>query len=161
MSLCHSSFVKNYHQNFSFPLFNNIFSKLQVQIQSLNMMRLSKKEFTCVLTCITDHTHSIVIGNKSNNKHGVFLGRADTIDPKDRRVPKTMFKVVANGEKKCFYVTLLNGVGYINGKKMRKNIRTTIVQGDLLGFSEDLVHQYIMSIELVTFAGWILLRNSH
>lgn len=108
------------------------------------MLRLDRKEITCILTCVGDSFHRILLRDKEKT----MLGRAKTIDPNDEDIPEVQFAAVVSVARRRLYVTLIDGEGYINGDAMENNVHYTLEEGDTLGFSEEDIHQYQLTFML-------------
>lgn len=96
----------------------------------------------CVLTCLDEPDHRILL----EDKREVMLGRKHTVCPTDGDVPQMQFLVKANLTKQCVYVQLVEGRGVLNEEAMDEDETYTLTNGDVLGFTPDSFHQYVLSV---------------
>lgn len=107
-------------------------------------IRLIRKEIDCVLTCMTDHNHRIVLPDNQERA----LGRSETVNPDDEEIPEMVFIVMADVPNRCVYVCLLDGEGFLNGEEMEEYEIYNAKEGDIIGFSENDFHQYQISFTI-------------
>lgn len=112
--------------------------------QSPSMIRLNIKEIACIWTCLGSSSHRIVL------PHGrqIQIGRSQNIDPEDEKIPPVQFLATANVPKRCVYVYMIAGQGFLNDEEMEENVPYTVLDGDNIGFNTDEMHQYNVSFTI-------------
>lgn len=111
------------------------------------LLRFDRKEISCVLTCLVDVSHRIKLADREK----VPLGRNDTLVPEDHNIPELQFCCTAHVARRTVYVVLMEGEGFYNGDEMVPQEIYELRDGDVLGFSEDDKHSYLVSFVIADF----------
>lgn len=97
---------------------------------------------TCMWRCVNVSSHKILLRDKEE----ILLGRSETANPQDDEIPLVEFAVRADLTKQCIFVYLVDGDGILNDQEMEPNKVYKLRDGDVIGFSENSLHQYYVSI---------------